>query len=152
MDITVNYSNRSADNRLLEAAASGQTDLVLQLLEEEGAKLHDQKDQVSCIKNPALFLFFLSGTWTNNLSIVRQCDQMARLFVHYNTIWVLDSMQITNKITKLDSSYCRILNKPSKRLQTTWKNCLSGEISSNQVTLDVVRLIFIPINRKFWLC
>ncbi|MCZ2208006.1 hypothetical protein [Cylindrospermopsis raciborskii] len=53
MDITVNNSNsynnnnnRSADNRLLEAAASGQTDLVLQLLEEEGAKLHDQKDQV----------------------------------------------------------------------------------------------------------
>ena len=62
MDITVNYSNRSADNRLLEAAASGQTDLVLQLLEEEGAKLHDQKDQVRCIKNPAFFLFFLSGT------------------------------------------------------------------------------------------
>jgi hypothetical protein len=39
-------NNRPADNRLLEAAADGKTDLVLQLLEEEGAKLHDQKDQV----------------------------------------------------------------------------------------------------------
>ena len=37
----------SSDSRLLEAAASGKTDLVLQLLEEEGSKLHDQKDQVS---------------------------------------------------------------------------------------------------------
>ena len=39
-------NNRSADSRLLEAAAEGQTDLVLQLLEEEGSKLHDHKDQV----------------------------------------------------------------------------------------------------------
>ena len=42
-------NNRSADSRLLEAAAEGQTDLVLQLLEEEGAKLHDHKDQVGFI-------------------------------------------------------------------------------------------------------
>ena len=36
----------NSDSRLLEAAASGKTDLVLQLLEEEGSKLHEQKDQV----------------------------------------------------------------------------------------------------------
>ena len=36
------------DLRLLEAASSGQTDLVLQLLEEEGGqRLHSFKDQVS---------------------------------------------------------------------------------------------------------
>ena len=36
------------DRRLLEASSSGQTDLVLQLLEEEGGqKLHSFKDQVS---------------------------------------------------------------------------------------------------------
>ena len=36
------------DLRLLEAASSGQTDLVLQLLEDEGGqKLHSFKDQVS---------------------------------------------------------------------------------------------------------
>ena len=38
------------DLRLLEAASSGQTDLVLQLLEEEGGqRLHSFKDQVSTI-------------------------------------------------------------------------------------------------------
>jgi len=42
-------SNRSADSRLLEAAADGKTDLILQLLEEEGSKLHDHKDQVRTI-------------------------------------------------------------------------------------------------------
>ena len=36
------------DLRLLEAASSGQTDLILQLLEEEGGqRLHSFKDQVS---------------------------------------------------------------------------------------------------------
>ena len=35
------------DRRLLEASSSGQTDLVLQLLEEEGGRrLHSFKDQV----------------------------------------------------------------------------------------------------------
>lgn len=35
------------DLRLLEASSSGQTDLVLQLLEEEGGqRLHSFKDQV----------------------------------------------------------------------------------------------------------
>ena len=38
------------DLRLLEAASSGQTDLILQLLEEEGGqRLHSFKDQVSHI-------------------------------------------------------------------------------------------------------
>jgi hypothetical protein len=46
MELSSLNNNRPADNRLLEAAADGKTDLVLQLLEEEGAKLHDQKDQV----------------------------------------------------------------------------------------------------------
>jgi hypothetical protein len=44
------FNDRSADSRLLEAAAEGKTDLVLQLLEEEGPKLHDLKDQVRNIK------------------------------------------------------------------------------------------------------
>ena len=36
------------DLRLLDASSSGQTDLVLQLLEDEGGqKLHSFKDQVS---------------------------------------------------------------------------------------------------------
>lgn len=36
------------DKRLLEAAAAGQTDLVLQLLEEDGGQhLHSYKDQAS---------------------------------------------------------------------------------------------------------
>ena len=35
------------DRRLLEAAEAGQTDLILQLLEENGADLHNFKDQVS---------------------------------------------------------------------------------------------------------
>ena len=33
------------DKRLLEASASGQTDIVLQLLEEHGHQLHKFKDQ-----------------------------------------------------------------------------------------------------------
>ena len=37
------------DKRLLEAASSGQTDLVLQLLEEEGQRLHSFKDKVRII-------------------------------------------------------------------------------------------------------
>jgi hypothetical protein len=49
-------NNSSADSRLLEAAAEGQTDLVLQLLEEEGSKLHDHKNQVGIIY--VFFLFF----------------------------------------------------------------------------------------------
>ena len=54
-------NNRSADSRLLEAAAEGQTDLVLQLLEEEGAKLHDHKDQVGFIFILIRFLGHLKG-------------------------------------------------------------------------------------------
>ena len=39
---------KEVDLRLLEAASSGQTDLILQLLEEEGGqRLHSFKDQVS---------------------------------------------------------------------------------------------------------
>ena len=34
------------DSRLLEAALNGQTDLVLQLLEEEGQALHGFRDKV----------------------------------------------------------------------------------------------------------
>ena len=34
------------DQRLLEASAKGQTDLVLQLIEEEGQHLHGFKDKV----------------------------------------------------------------------------------------------------------
>ena len=34
------------DSRLLEAALNGQTDLVLQLLEEEGQTLHGFRDKV----------------------------------------------------------------------------------------------------------
>ena len=37
----------SDDKRLLEASASGQTDQVLQLIEEHGHQLHKFKDQVS---------------------------------------------------------------------------------------------------------
>ena len=37
----------SEDKRLLEASASGQTDRVLQLIEEHGQQLHKYKDQVS---------------------------------------------------------------------------------------------------------
>jgi galactitol-specific phosphotransferase system IIB component len=39
----------SADRRLLEAASQGKTDLVLQLLEEEGQTLHEFKDKVSSV-------------------------------------------------------------------------------------------------------
>jgi hypothetical protein len=45
------------DSRLLEAAAFGKTDLVLQLLEEEGSKLHDQKDQVNDCSSVCIFNF-----------------------------------------------------------------------------------------------
>ena len=46
MEATV--ATAEVDLRLLEAASSGQTDLVLQLLEEEGGqRLHSFKDQVS---------------------------------------------------------------------------------------------------------
>ena len=54
--IFVNFSGRLAcqqammnsdDKRLLEASASGQTDQVLQLIEEHGHQLHKFKDQVS---------------------------------------------------------------------------------------------------------
>ena len=41
----------SEDKRLLEASASGQTDRVLQLIEEHGQQLHKYKDQVSEKKN-----------------------------------------------------------------------------------------------------
>ncbi len=39
-------ASSSEDRRLLEAAASAKTDLVLQLLEEEGQHLHSFRDQV----------------------------------------------------------------------------------------------------------
>ena len=43
------------DKRLLEAASAGQTDLVLQLLEEEGQQLHLFKDKVSGPTDPFQF-------------------------------------------------------------------------------------------------
>ena len=46
----------SDDKRLLEASASGQTDQVLQLIEEHGHQLHKFKDQVSGTFFPALFI------------------------------------------------------------------------------------------------
>ena len=42
----------SEDKRLLEASASGQTDRVLQLIEEHGQQLHKYKDQVSEREKP----------------------------------------------------------------------------------------------------
>ena len=47
-DSTVTEAAAEVDLRLLDASSSGQTDLVLQLLEDEGGqKLHSFKDQVS---------------------------------------------------------------------------------------------------------
>ena len=43
------------DSRLLEAAAAGHTDTVLQLLEEDGQELHSFKDQVQYkTRNPVI--------------------------------------------------------------------------------------------------
>ena len=46
----------SEDKRLLEASASGQTDRVLQLIEEHGQQLHKYKDQVSEKEKPFDYL------------------------------------------------------------------------------------------------
>ena len=47
-DSTAMEAATEVDLRLLDASSSGQTDLVLQLLEDEGGqKLHSFKDQVS---------------------------------------------------------------------------------------------------------
>ena len=44
-----NATTVKQDDRLLEAALNGQTDLVLQLLEEEGQTLHSFRDKVKKI-------------------------------------------------------------------------------------------------------
>ena len=46
MEMAASISPSSEDRRLLSAASLGQTDLVLQLLEENGSELHNFKDQV----------------------------------------------------------------------------------------------------------
>ncbi len=64
-------NNRSADSRLLEAAAEGKTDLILQLLEEEGSKLHDHKDQVKMIlTRVAIWPFSGPGNPDNDVILV----------------------------------------------------------------------------------
>ena len=55
----------SEDKRLLEASASGQTDRVLQLIEEHGQQLHKYKDQVSEREKP--FEMRLQVIMTGNL-------------------------------------------------------------------------------------
>ena len=46
-DSPIKMNPTTDDNRLLEASAAGQTDRVLQLIEEHGHQLHKYKDQVS---------------------------------------------------------------------------------------------------------
>ena len=56
----------NSDSRLLEAAASGKTDLILQLLEEEGSKLHEQKDQVRQLLTLWTVLLYLAQAFAAN--------------------------------------------------------------------------------------
>ena len=69
------------DKRLLEASASGQTDQVLQLLEEHGHQLHQFKDQDG---RTALHLAAANGhTETVSALIMNGADISSQDFVSY---------------------------------------------------------------------
>ena len=68
----------SDDKRLLEASASGQTDKVLQLIEENGHDLHKYKDQVRLLQ-----LYWL--LWKDVRAQGQERDQLGRYF--YSFYW-----------------------------------------------------------------
>ena len=67
-----------------------------------------------------------------------QYDQMSTLFFN---IWSFPSMKFcptaNNKIAKVGSKFCQILNIPSKDCQRLIRFCQCGEISLNLVTLFI---------------
>ena len=79
------------------------------------------------------------SSWLNNLNclkiiaIIRQCDQMARIFF---IIWLLTTVQICQKLI----NFSQTRNIPSKVCLRILKVCPRGKIWPNLVTLSHVQL------------